>query len=45
VVLTPDEARKSNARRRPLDASLTFQMLVLPSLYNLSVAGPLNNFA
>src|SRR3954468_23310988 len=36
VVLTPDEARKSNAGRKPLDALLMFRMLVLQSLYNLS---------
>jgi IS5 family transposase len=36
VVLTPDEARKSSAGRKPLDAILLFRMLVLQSLYNLS---------
>src|SRR6478672_1533448 len=36
VVLTPDEARKSSAGRKPLDALLMFRMLVLQSLYNLS---------
>jgi transposase, IS5 family len=36
VVLTPDEARKSSAGRKPLDAILMFRMLVLQSLYNLS---------
>src|SRR4249919_310888 len=36
VVLTPDDARKSSAGRKPLDALLMFRMLVLQSLYNLS---------
>src|SRR3954451_3432775 len=36
VVLTPAEARKSSAGRKPLDAILMFRMLVLQSLYNLS---------
>src|SRR5512147_946702 len=36
VVLTPDEAKKSNAGRKPFDAILMFRMLVLQSLYNLS---------
>ena len=36
VVLMPDEARKSSAGRKPLDALLMFRMLVLQSLYNLS---------
>src|SRR6202521_3412700 len=36
VVLTPDEARKSCAGRKRLDALLMFRMLVLQSLYNLS---------
>src|SRR3954451_14597577 len=36
VVLTADEARKSSAGRKPLDAILMFRMLVLQSLYNLS---------
>src|SRR3981081_3268823 len=36
VVLTPDEARKSSAGRKPLDAILMFRMLVRQSLYNLS---------
>jgi transposase, IS5 family len=36
VVLTPDEARKSNAGRKPIDAIVMFRMLVLQSLYNLS---------
>src|SRR5512144_751768 len=36
VVLTPDEAKKSNAGRKPFDAILMFRMLILQSLYNLS---------
>lgn len=36
VVLTPDEARKSSAGRKPLDSILMFRMLVLQSLYNLA---------
>src|SRR5215207_7242841 len=36
VVLTPDEARKSNAGRKPFDAILMLRMLVLQSLYNLA---------
>ena len=36
VVLTPDQARKSPAGRKPFDAILMFRMLVLQSLYNLS---------
>jgi IS5 family transposase len=36
VVLTPDDARKSNAGRKPIDAIVMFRMLVLQSLYNLS---------
>ena len=36
VVLTPDEAKKSSAGRKPFDAILMFRMLVLQSLYNLS---------
>src|ERR1700716_2328480 len=36
VVLTPDEARKSSAGRKPLDAILMFRMLVLQALNNLS---------
>lgn len=35
VVLTADEARKSNAGRKPIDALVLFRMLVLQSLYNL----------
>jgi IS5 family transposase len=38
VVLTPEEARKSNAGRKPIDAIVLFRMLVLQSLYNLSDA-------
>ena len=36
AVLTPEEARKSNAGRKPIDAIVLFRMLVLQSLYNLS---------
>src|SRR5512147_1798968 len=36
VVLTPDEAKKSNAGRKPFDAILMFRMLILQSLDNLS---------
>src|SRR5205085_11432905 len=36
LVLTPAEARKSSAGRKPFDAILMFRMLVLQSLYNLS---------
>ena len=36
VVLTPEEARKSSAGRKPIDAMVMFRMLVLQSLYNLS---------
>ena len=36
VVLTPDEAKKSAAGRKPIDALMLFRMLVLQSLYNLS---------
>ena len=36
VVLTADEARKSNAGRKPIDALVLLRMLVLQSLYNLS---------
>lgn len=36
VVLTPDEAKKSKAGRKPVDAIVMFRMLVLQSLYNLS---------
>jgi IS5 family transposase len=36
VVLTPDEAKKSPAGRKPTDAIVLFRMLVLQALYNLS---------
>jgi IS5 family transposase len=36
VVVTPEEAKKSTAGRRPFDAIVMFRMLVLQSLYNLS---------
>src|SRR3979409_2047012 len=36
VVLTPDDARKSNAGRKPIDATVMWGMVVLQSLYNLS---------
>ena len=36
VVLTPEEAKKSRAGRKPLDAIVLFRMLVLQALYNLS---------
>ena len=36
VVLTPEEAKKSMAGRKPFDAIVMFRMLVLQSLYNLS---------
>src|SRR6476620_6941615 len=36
VVLTPDEAKKSKAGRKPFDAIMMFRMLMLQSLYNLS---------
>jgi len=36
VVLTPEEAKKSKAGRKPFDAMVMFRMLVLQSLYNLS---------
>ena len=36
VVLTADEARKSSAGRKPIDAIVLFRMLILQSLYNLS---------
>ena len=35
-MLTPDEAKKSKAGRKPFDAIMMFRMLVLQSLYNLS---------
>ena len=36
MVLTPEEAKKSKAGRKPFDAIVMFRMLVLQSLYNLS---------
>src|SRR5271157_283856 len=36
VVLTPEEAKKSKAGRKPFDAIQMFRMLILQSLYNLS---------
>ena len=36
VVLTSEEAKKSKAGRKPIDAIVMFRMLVLQSLYNLS---------
>jgi IS5 family transposase len=36
VVLTAEEAKKSKAGRKPLDALVLFRMLVLQALYNLS---------
>src|SRR4029077_14004638 len=36
VVLTPDERKKSNAGRKPVDAIVMFRMLVLQALHNLS---------
>ena len=36
VVLTPDEARKSKAGRKAIDALVLFRMLILQALYNLS---------
>ena len=36
VVLTADEAKKSTAGRKPIDALVMFRMLVVQSLYNLS---------
>jgi transposase, IS5 family len=38
VVLTPAADSKSNVGRKPLDAVLKFEMLVLQSLHNLSDA-------
>ena len=35
-MLTPEEAKKSTAGRKPFDAIAMFRMLVLQSLYNLS---------
>ena len=36
AVLTPAEARKSPAGRKPIDSMVLFRMLVLQALYNLS---------
>ncbi|MCP4780484.1 MAG: transposase, partial [Hyphomicrobium sp.] len=36
VVMTPDDAKKSNAGRKPIDAIVLFRMLVVQTLYNLS---------
>lgn len=36
VVLTPEEAKKSKAGRKPIDTIVMFRMLILQSLYNLS---------
>src|SRR5438128_548155 len=36
VVLTPDEMRKSNVGRKPVDAIVMLRMLVLQALHNLS---------
>jgi hypothetical protein len=36
VVLTPEEAKKSKAGRKPTDPLVLFRMVVLQSLYNLS---------
>jgi transposase, IS5 family len=36
VVLTPEDAKKSKAGRKPIDAIVMFRMLILQSLYNLS---------
>lgn len=36
VVVTPDDAKKSNAGRKPIDAIVLFRMLVVQTLYNLS---------
>jgi IS5 family transposase len=36
VVLTPEEAKKSNAGRKPIDVIVMLRMLILQSLYNLS---------
>ena len=35
-VLTPEDAKKSTAGRKPIDAIVMFRMLILQSLYNLS---------
>ena len=36
VVLTAEDAKKSKAGRKPIDAMVMFRMLILQSLYNLS---------
>ncbi len=36
VVMTPDDTKKSNAGRKPIDAIILFRMLVVQTLYNLS---------
>ncbi len=36
IVMTPDDTKKSNAGRKPIDAIVLFRMLVLQTLYNLS---------
>jgi len=36
VVLTPEDKKKSDAGRKPIDALVMFRMLVLQTLYNLS---------
>ncbi|MCP4779751.1 MAG: transposase, partial [Hyphomicrobium sp.] len=36
VVMTPDDTKKSNAGRKPIDAIVLFRMLVVQTLYNLS---------
>lgn len=36
VALTPEEAKRSKAGRKPFDALVLFRMLVLQALYNLS---------
>ncbi len=36
VVMTPDNTKKSNAGRKPIDALILFRMLVVQTLYNLS---------
>ena len=36
VILTPEDAKKSKAGRKPIDAMVMFRMLILQSLYNLS---------
>ena len=45
VVLTPEDARKSNAGRKPIDAIAMFRMLVLQSLYNFSTSRSSIRFA